>query len=144
MNISNKAYELKPFSIEGFEKEYLFGIDQNNAEHTTRSRSSAGRTPHKRIRVKSRKRFITFLVIMIGLIVGGFGFITGMNESTATVTDDYISYEVMAGDTIWDIANEVNQSGMDTRKVVYAICHINNIQPEAIQPGMVLTVPVDL
>ena len=97
-----------------------------------------------RIRVKSKFRFITFLIITFGLIVGAFGFVTGQYESTASETTDYVSYTVIDGDTLWDIANTVNHSNTDTRKIVHAICKINDIDAGALQPGMVLTVPVDM
>ena len=42
-----------------------------------------------RVRVKSKFRFITFLIIMFGLMVGAFGFAAGTYESTASVTTDY-------------------------------------------------------
>lgn len=144
MNMNGNAYDYKPFTIEEFEREYLFGSDRSMSALTVKTRTSTGRTVRKKTRVKSRPRFITFLVIMIGLIVGGFGFLSGINESTASVTTDYASYTVAYGDTMWDIADEVNHSDTDTRKVVYAICQINDIQAGDLQPGMVLRVPTNL
>ena len=98
----------------------------------------------KRLRVKSPLRFITFLIIVFGLMVAGFGFVTGQNESTASLTSDYVSYTVESGDTLWDIANTINTTDTDTRKVVHAICQINEIQAGDLQPGMVLTIPTEL
>ncbi|MBQ9016440.1 MAG: LysM peptidoglycan-binding domain-containing protein [Firmicutes bacterium] len=98
----------------------------------------------KRTRVKSRPRFITFLIIMIGLIVGTFGFVTGMDESIASVTTDYTTYTVCAGDTLWDIADRVNYHNTDTRKIVHVISQTNGIRPDELQPGMVLSIPTDL
>ena len=100
--------------------------------------------PVIRVRVKSRVRFITFLVLMFGLMVGVFGFITGINETTASVNEDYVSYIVADGDTVWDIAQKLNTNDTDIRKVVFAICQINDITAGDLQPGMVLTVPADL
>ena len=97
-----------------------------------------------RTRVKSRTRFITFLIIVIGLIVGALGFVTGMNDSTASETDDYISYTVESGDTLWAIADSVNTTNTDTRKIVHAICLINDIQADDLQPGMILTLPAEM
>lgn len=98
----------------------------------------------KRYRIKSKFRFITFLIIVICLITGAFGFMTGMSESTAIVTEDFTSYTVGYGDTLWDIANEVNYHNTDTRKIVHAICQINDIGAGDLQPGMVLTIPMDM
>ena len=97
-----------------------------------------------RVRVKSKFRFITFLVITFGLMVGAFGFAAGTYESTASVTTDYATYAVEAGDTLWDIAEQVNDSDTDTRKVIHAICQINEIHADDLQPGMVLVVPTNL
>ena len=98
----------------------------------------------RRIRVKSRPRFITFLIIMIGLIVGSFGFATGLNESTASVTSDFTTYTVCAGDTLWDIANTFNYNNKDTRMIVHAICQANDIQAGDLRPDMVLSIPTDM
>ena len=96
------------------------------------------------IRVKSRFRFITFLVIVTGLMISGLGFATGINESTASVTTDYDTYVVSYGETLWSIADEINDSNMDTRKVLYVIRQLNDIQPEDLQPGMELIVPANI
>ena len=124
-------------------------IISTNRIHTGRNmrtgavhrRSVRART---RTRVKSRPRFIAFLVIMIGLVVGSLGFATGMYDTTASVTTDYTSYTVGYGDTLWDIANEAYQGNTDTRKIVYAICQLNDIQAGDLQPGMILTIPTEL
>ena len=110
----------------------------------TRINANTGTRTRTRTRVKSKFRFITFLIIVMGLMVGAFGFVTGLDESTASVTEDYAKYAVESGDTLWDIANDVNHHNTDTRKIVHAICQLNDIQADDLQPGMVLTVPTDL
>ena len=120
------------------------GSRNHSADCKNNTNSRRNRKPVIRVRVKSRVRFITFLVLMFGLMVGIFGFVTGINNTTASVTDDYISYTVSAGDTLWDIAERLNSSDTDTRKVIYAICQLNDIQAGDLQPGMVLSVPADL
>ena len=114
-------------------------MDMNTYE---KRRRSTTRT-RVRVRVKSRIRFITFLVLVIGLFAGTIGFATGLNDSTASVTSDYTSYTVVSGDTLWDIADQISCGSTDTRKVVHAICRLNDIQAEELQPGMVLTIPAD-
>ena len=97
-----------------------------------------------RVRVKSKFRFITFLVIMFGLMVGAFGFAAGTYESTASVTTDYATYAVEAGDTLWDIACEYGPSNMDPRIVVQEICDANDITPEDIHCGDSVFVPIEI
>lgn len=103
------------------------------------------RKQHKRYRIKSKFRFITFLVIVIGLTVGLFGYITGFDISTALVrhTND-VHIEILAGDTIWDIADKYKNDNTDLRKAVYEICQANDIHDGAIQEGMTLIIPESL
>lgn len=141
---SDTTYNPGIFTIEEFEREYLFGKDQNTRNLTVKTRTRSGKKVRRRTRVKSRARFITFLILTIGLALGTIGFATGINESTASVTQDYTSYTVEAGDTLWDIAGKTCQSHTDVRKMVFVISQLNDLQAEDLRPGMVLTIPVDM
>ena len=96
---------------------------------------------NKKYRIKSKFRFITSLVVVLGLCVGLFGFITGLNTSTAVTRNTCTEVEICAGDTLWDIAENVKTRDMDTREVVYQICEENGIDAGDIQPGMIIRVP---
>ena len=128
---------------------------KENRQMSTRSRNThrtarrtSHRKAHKRYRIKSNFRFITFLVIVMGIAIGAFGFITGSNEAIAldipkdSVTP--IKIEVTAGDTVWDIAEHFKSDDTDTRKAVYEICQANDIPDGSIQSGMILTIPENL
>ena len=112
------------------------------------ARRNSHRKAHRKYRIKSNFRFITFLVIVMGIAIGAFGFITGSNEAIALdipkdpVTP--ITIEVTAGDTVWDIAEHFKSDDTDTRKAVYEICQANNIPDGSIQSGMILTIPENL
>ena len=112
------------------------------------ARRNSHRKAHRKYRIKSNFRFITFLVIVIGIAIGAFGFITGSNEAIALdkpadpVTP--ITIEVTAGDTVWDIAEHFKSDDTDTRKAVYEICQANDIPDGSIQSGMILTIPENL
>ena len=112
------------------------------------ARRNSHRKAHKRYRIKSNFRFITFLVIVMGIAIGAFGFITGSNEAIAldipkdSVTP--ITIEVTAGDTVCDIAEHFKSDDTDTRKAVYEICQANDIPDGSIQSGMILTIPENL
>lgn len=95
----------------------------------------------KKYRIKSKFRFITSLAVVLGLCVGLLGFVTGLNTSTAETRYSCTEVEICAGDTLWNIAENVKSDDMDTRQVVYEICRENGINAGDIQPGMVLKVP---
>lgn len=109
---------------------------------------STHRRHHRRYRIKSNFRFVTFLVIVLGLVIGTVGFITGSNEAIALdvpgepVTP--VTIEVTAGDTVWDIADHFKSEDKDIRKAVYEICQENDIRDGNIQSGMILTIPENL
>lgn len=98
----------------------------------------------KKYRIKSKFRFITSMIIMIGIVIGGFNLITGLNVSTALTKTEYTQVEICYGDTLWDIANQYKSNDTDPRKAVYEICQINNIEASDLIPGMVISVPQNL
>ena len=98
----------------------------------------------KKYRIKSKFRFITSVVIMLGLIITGFNAVTGMDKSLALTKPQYTQVEVSYGDTLWEIANEYKSDNTDTRNAVYEICKANDISAEDLTPGMFISVPQDL
>lgn len=97
---------------------------------------------HKKYRIKSKFRFVTFLVIVIGLSVGLFGYITGFDISTAlSKPADSKTIEIAAGDTLWDIADRYKSRNTDIRKAVYLISQENGISDGCIQEGMIINIP---
>ena len=109
-------------------------------ENNTQSRNTQIRT-RKKYRIKSKFRFITSMIIMIGLLVGGISLITGMNKSFALTQPQFTEVEVCYGDTLWDIANTYKSDDTDTRRAVYEICKANDIEASDLEPGMVIQVP---
>lgn len=100
---------------------------------------------NKKYRIKSKFRFVTFMIIVIGLAVGAIGYFSGYGISTA-LTDPYseVKVEVVSGDTVWDIAYEYKSSDKDIRKAVYEICQANELDDGHIEEGMTLTIPQSL
>ena len=98
----------------------------------------------KRYRVTSKFRFITSMVMMIGIMVGIFGLVSGINVSRAITEPQYTQVEVCYGDTLWNIANTYKSDDTDTRRAVYEICAINDIEASDLVPGMTISVPEDL
>ena len=109
----------------------------------TGSHHSVGRK-RKKYRITSKFRFITSIIIMIGLCVAGFAALTGLNTSVALTKQSYTQVQVSSGDTLWTIANTYKDENTDTRKAVYEICQVNDIEASDLHPGMVVAIPEDL
>ncbi len=109
----------------------------------TGSHQNTGRK-RKKYRITSKFRFITSMIIMIGLCVAGFTALTGLNTSVALTKQTYTEVQVSSGDTLWTIANTYKDESTDTRKAVYEICQINDIEASDLHPGMTLAIPEDL
>lgn len=93
------------------------------------------------IKIHNLKKFITafllILVIIFSVITLFYNIITGKPN------ENYYTYTVHEEDTLWDIANNVKPSHVDTREVVYKIKEINHIgKNEYIYPGQQLEVPI--
>lgn len=107
----------------------------------TQNRSVKSNSSRKKYRIKSKFRFITSLIIMIGLLVGGINLITRMDKSFALTQPQFTEVEVCYGDTLWDIANTYKSDDTDTRRAVFEICKANDIEASDLTPGMVISVP---
>lgn len=100
---------------------------------------------NKKYRIKSKFRFITFLVLVVGLAVGLFGYFNGSGISIAkTDPAKTLSVEVADGNTVWDIAYEYKSSDKEIRKAVYEICQANELEDGNIEEGMILSIPQTL
>ncbi len=95
---------------------------------------------NKGFRIYSWTRFIIFVLILvtIAFLAGGLVF-----KSTVSGMEDtkYETVVVMAGDTLWDIADEYND-GIDVRNLVKEICSVNDISAGELYPGQTLKIPV--
>lgn len=96
----------------------------------------------KRYRIKNRFRFVVFIIAVMLVSVSGINTILGINEAASLTVQDFLSVEISAGDTLWNIANEYMPSDMDTRRAVHKICVANNISADEIYPGQILLIPV--
>lgn len=54
----------------------------------------------------------------------------------------WVEHQVVAGDTLWDIAAGHTEAGGDVRRTVYDIRRANGLESAAIVPGQVLQIPV--
>lgn len=128
----------------------LFSQEKNKCLKRGRKERSGMRTEQntykrrKKYRIKSKFRFITSLIIMLGILIGGFNMITGSDISLALTKPQFTQVEVCYGDTLWDIANTYKSNDTDTRRAVYEICQVNDIEASDLAPGMVISVPEEL
>ena len=98
----------------------------------------------KKYRITSKFRFITSIIIMTSLAIGIFGAVSGLNVSRAITKPQYTQVEVCYGDTLWDIANTYKSEETDTRRAVFEICKINDIEASDLSPGMTISIPESL
>jgi len=96
-----------------------------------------------KFRVKSRIRFLTFLVIAIIMTVSAFNLLIGTTAKVeAESRQDYKTIEICAGDSLWTIADEYMPNDMDRREAVYELRKINDLSAtDTISAGDKLVVP---
>lgn len=99
--------------------EQLFGQEEN---------AMYERSVKKQIRIKSIKRFIIFILL---IITGVSTFITWVlnsrDEDTFNTSKTSVKCKAVhidSGDTVWDIAREYKSSNTDMREAVYAILNV--------------------
>lgn len=109
-----------------------------------KTQSYASPVRRKKYRIKSKFRFIVSMIIMMSIAIGGFNMITGSNKSIALTKPQFTKVQVCYGDTLWDIANEHKSDDIDTRRAVYEICRVNDINASDLTPGMVISIPGEL
>ena len=95
----------------------------------------------RRFRIKSKSRFLIFLLICMFILTGAFNTMTGAYDALASDSPQgYISVNVTAGDTLWNIAENYMPSDMDTREAVYIIKKVNNID-STVRDGQTILIP---
>ena len=78
---------------------------------------------------------ISTLVVVMVLLLPSTGH---ADDITATV-----EHHVVAGDTLWTIADEATPPGEDVRTTIEAIKELNGLADSVIVPGQRLIVPAD-
>ena len=79
---------------------------------------------------------------MIILITTAANFALGFNTAESLTYVEYMDLEIVAGDTLWSIAETYMPDSSDIRVSVYELCKINNITAEQLQAGMTIQVPI--
>ncbi|MBE7029224.1 MAG: LysM peptidoglycan-binding domain-containing protein [Clostridia bacterium] len=81
----------------------------------------------KKIVIKNKFRFIVFLLVMFTLVSLLCVSVFNLGKVYSKTTNEYITYYVASGDTLWEIAQEYNVKNVDTRKFINEIKTVNNI-----------------
>ena len=91
-----------------------------------------------KIIIINKKKFIFSLMCLILVI---FMFVNLHVVAKSSV--DYQYYTVEKNDTLWSIANSVNDRNEDIRQVIFEIRKCNDLtHEECIQPGDELKIPI--
>ena len=94
--------------------------------------------------IKSKGRFVTFVIFMAVMLAGIMTFAWNMTSSVDAIEDsNFKTIEVGYGDTLWDIAALNKSEDTDIRQAVFAICKENDITASDLQPGMKIVIPLD-
>ncbi|MGN0714905.1 MAG: LysM peptidoglycan-binding domain-containing protein [Anaerovoracaceae bacterium] len=96
----------------------------------------------KRYRVVNKFRFTIFVVIMILLITTFANFALGLNTANSLTRLTYMDYEIIAGDTLWTIAETYMTDVSDIREAVYELCQLNEISAGELYVGMTIQIPI--
>lgn len=94
---------------------------------------------NKRYTLKNKKRFFTFVIIVLTIVFSIASFSISMGKST----DSFKIIEVVDGDSLWKIASANNSTNSDIRSLVYEIENVNKIEGAYLEPGMKLKIPMN-
>lgn len=96
----------------------------------------------RKYRVKSKARFTLFIVIIMLIASAGITTVLGINNVNGESQQKYINVQVIAGETLWDIADRYKSNDTDTREFVYDIQHENDLSTANLTVGETIKVPV--
>lgn len=87
------------------------------------------------MRIVNRTRFITSIAILI-LIILGLAYTTNAKANKYIIED----YQVVEGNTLWQIAEDNKEEGSDTRKYIHELKELNNLKDCNIIAGQIIKI----
>ena len=93
----------------------------------------------KRLVIKSKFRFCTFIFISLMIITCSFGLVNA--KAVDIHNQELKTVNIQSGDTLWNIAKEHAADDMDIREYIYNICEINDISADQLYSGMTVMLP---
>lgn len=102
---------------------------------------------NRKFRVVNKYRFVFSISFILFLFFMTAGIILNSFDVMGEEVSSYVTVEVEEGDTVWEIAKEVNNNFFDhkkdTRTISFAISEENNLDNYFIYPGQKLVVPIN-
>ena len=95
----------------------------------------------KKYRIANRRRFISFMTVVILACVIVTGSAMGVFNAHSKDVTTYTTVQVQSGDTLWNLAREYGNAGKDVRQTIYEICKLNDVSAETLQAGQYITIP---
>jgi LysM repeat protein len=94
----------------------------------------------ERLMIRLIAAVLFFVLLFTGLTVMK-SFANSEQSAVAGVGERVII--VSSGDTLWDIASDIRETGQDVRRVVYDLKSRNNLTSSVLQAGQSLIIPAD-
>ena len=96
----------------------------------------------KTYRIKSRKRFSCFVIVLMLMAGVLLSVPEGPPHASGLTEPVYIEIQVKPGDTLWQLAHTHMPEYGDIRRAVHLLGRINGISAEELRAGQVLLIPV--
>lgn len=90
------------------------------------------------INIKSIIALVISIIILLALATTALG----LNTAQSLQEEQYLIVSIESGDTLWDIAQSNSPDHMDTRKVIYQIKQVNDLDNGYIYPGQTIKIPL--
>ncbi|MGI6722121.1 MAG: cell division suppressor protein YneA [Anaerovoracaceae bacterium] len=97
----------------------------------------------KNFRIKSKFRFIIFVVISLLIVCVGISTMMGFYNASGGTPQQYVKVKVSSGETLWDIAQKYTDNSSDVRETVFAIKNANDMETSDLATGQTIRIPVD-
>ncbi|MGM0379159.1 MAG: LysM peptidoglycan-binding domain-containing protein [Bacillota bacterium] len=95
----------------------------------------------KKFRIVNKTRFFLSSLLIFIFIILLFNFLIQFNQVSAANNIETIDIRVKKGDTVWEIAKKFKSKNEDTRKMVYLINEINDLNGRYLQVDETIKVP---
>lgn len=102
----------------------------------------SSRTRKKRLIIVNKLRFVLMSLLTLIILSIFLSYITGFFMSEASTINTPIEVEIVAGDTLWNLAATYNYYEEDLREVVYRIKTYNALDNGYLKVGQIVKIPM--